>query len=113
MDTKAITGLFCALAGSALLLFALFRASLPRQKRWILAYMAVCFYVYGALEYFGVIRLESHSFRMTAFDWIRIAGGLAGLWLAFVERRKQPERKTWILLLIASIGFIVTGIFSI
>jgi hypothetical protein len=59
MDTKTITGLFCAVAGSAGLLIALFRTSLPRQKRLIFAYMGVCFFIYGALEFFGVIRLES------------------------------------------------------
>lgn len=46
---------------------------------------------------------------------LRVAdlGSVAGLWLPFVERRKQPEQKTGILLLIASIGITVTGIFSI
>jgi hypothetical protein len=59
MDTKTFTGIFCGLAGTASLLFGFLRASLPRRKRWIFAYMALCFFVYGALEYFGVIHLES------------------------------------------------------
>lgn len=59
MDTKTITGIFCAVAGLAGLFVAVFRTSLPRQKRWIFAYMALCFFVYGALEYFGIIHLES------------------------------------------------------
>ena len=59
MDTKTITGIFCAVASLAALLVALLRTSLPRQKRWIVAYMALCFFVYGGLEYFGIIQLES------------------------------------------------------
>jgi hypothetical protein len=59
MDTKTFTGIFCGVAGIASLLFGLLRAGLPRQKRWIFAYMALCFFAFGALEYFGIIRLES------------------------------------------------------
>lgn len=47
---------------------------------------------------------------MTFFDWVRIAGGVAGLWLTYTERRKNPQKKAWILLLIGSIGFILAGI---
>jgi hypothetical protein len=50
---------------------------------------------------------------MSTFDWLRIAGGVAGLWLTFNEYRKRPDRKVWILLLLGSIGLIVTGIFHI
>jgi hypothetical protein len=32
---------------------------LPRQKRWVFAYAALCFFIFGALEYFRVIHLES------------------------------------------------------
>lgn len=46
---------------------------------------------------------------MSTFDWLRIAGGVAGLWLAYTERRKNPQKKVWVLLLIGSIGLIVTG----
>lgn len=59
MATRTIVGLISVIAALALILTALLRTSLPRQKRWLLAYMAVCFLVYGALEYFGIIRLES------------------------------------------------------
>jgi len=38
---------------------AVLRTSLPLQKRWMLAYAAFCFFVFGGLEYFGIIHLES------------------------------------------------------
>ena len=59
MDTKTLTVIFAAVVGAVFFVIGLFRVSLPRQKRWILAYTALCFFVYGALEYFGVIHLES------------------------------------------------------
>jgi hypothetical protein len=59
VDTKTLVGVFGAIAGTAFLIVALFRTSLPRQKRLMLAYAALCFYAFGALEYFGIVRLES------------------------------------------------------
>ncbi len=59
MDTKIFMGIFAVVVGSAFVILALARKSLPRQRRWIFAYLGVCFFVYGALEFFGVIRLES------------------------------------------------------
>jgi hypothetical protein len=59
MDTKTVTGIFGALAGAASLLFGLLRVGLPRQKRVVFLTLAVSFFVYGALEYFGIIHLES------------------------------------------------------
>ena len=50
---------------------------------------------------------------MTAWDWIRIAGGVLGLWETYRQRQKNPQKKAWILLLIASIGFILAGAFRI
>jgi len=44
---------------------------------------------------------------------VRLLGGLAGLGLALAEYRKRPERKVWLLLLVGSIGLILTGIFHI
>jgi hypothetical protein len=59
MATRTITGIICAVAGVAFLLVALLGTRLPRQKRWMLAYTAVCFLVFGGLEYFGIIHLET------------------------------------------------------
>ena len=59
MATQTITGIVCAVTGFAILLLAVIRTSFPRQKRWILAYAAFCFFVFGGLEYFGIIHLES------------------------------------------------------
>jgi hypothetical protein len=59
MVTRTITGIVCAFAGLAFVLVAVLRTSLPRQKRWMFAYTAFCFFVFGGLEYFGTIRLES------------------------------------------------------
>jgi hypothetical protein len=50
---------------------------------------------------------------MTAWDWIRIAGGVFFLWVAYRERQRRPDRKVWILGLIAGIGFILLGVFHI
>lgn len=58
MDTKAIVGIFGLVAGTVFILIALLRSSLPRQKRFILVYTGVCFYAFGALEYFSIIHLE-------------------------------------------------------
>ena len=58
MDTKVFMGIFGAVVGSAFVIFALARKSWPRQKRLLFVYLGVCFYVYGALEYFGIIQLE-------------------------------------------------------
>ena len=114
VETKIFAGIFGAVVGSAFLVFALARKGLPRQKRLILAYTGVCFYVYGALKFFGIIRLEASSISQFDFGfWVRLLGGLAGLWLALAEYRKRPERKVWLLLLVGSIGLILTGIFHI
>ena len=59
MDTKTLVGALGAIAGTAFILVALFRRNLPRSKRLMLAYAGVCFYAFGALEYFGIIHLES------------------------------------------------------
>lgn len=59
MDTKAIAGICGAVIGIAFLLVGALRTSMPRRRRLIFAYTAVCFFVYGALEYFGIIHLES------------------------------------------------------
>ena len=50
---------------------------------------------------------------MTAWDWIRIVGGMLGLFETYRQRQKNPHKKVWILWLIASIGFILTGAFHI
>ena len=59
MDTKTITGIFCGVCGVASIIIALVANRPSRQKRWIFAYMGVCFFVFGGLEYFGIIHLES------------------------------------------------------
>jgi hypothetical protein len=59
MATRTITGIVGAFAGFAFLLIAVFRTSFPRQKRWVFAYTALCFFVFGELEYFGIVHLES------------------------------------------------------
>jgi uncharacterized membrane protein YeaQ/YmgE (transglycosylase-associated protein family) len=59
MRTNVAVGIFGALLGSAFLMLALFRTGSPRQRRLIFAYIGICFYIYGALEFFGVVRLES------------------------------------------------------
>jgi len=50
---------------------------------------------------------------MTAWDWIRIAGGVLGLCETYRQRQKNPQKKIWILWLIVSIGFILLGAFHI
>jgi len=50
---------------------------------------------------------------MTAWDWIRIIGGVVLLWDTYRQRHKNPQKKAWVLLLIASIGLILTGAFRI
>ena len=45
--------------------------------------------------------------------WVQLSGGLAGLWLAFAEYRARPDRKVWLLVLVASIGFIISAVASI
>jgi hypothetical protein len=109
MDTKTLTGIFCALAGTASLLFGILRTSLPSQKRWLFVYLGLSFFVYGALEYFGMIHLES---PMIAGQWIRIAGGVAFLSVAYLERRRGPGRRVWMLFLIAGICFVLLGVFG-
>ena len=52
-------GIFGAVVGSAFVICAFSRKGLSRKRRWIFAYVGICFYVYGALEFFRVIRLES------------------------------------------------------
>jgi len=59
MDTRTIVGILGLVAGTALILTALLCSSLPRQKRFMFIYAGVCFYVFGALEYFRIIHLES------------------------------------------------------
>ena len=59
MDTKTIVGIVGLVAGTAFILIALLRTSLPRQKRLMFIYASVCFYAFGALEYFSIIHLES------------------------------------------------------
>jgi hypothetical protein len=58
MDTNVFMGILGAVVGSFFVMFALARKSWPRQKRLIFVYVGVCFYVYGALEFFGIIQLE-------------------------------------------------------
>ena len=59
MDTKTIVGILGLIAGIAFMLIAFLRSGLPRQKRLIFVYAALCFFVFGALEYFGIIHLEA------------------------------------------------------
>jgi hypothetical protein len=59
MDTKTIVGILGLVVGTALILIALLRTSLPRQKRFMFIYASVCFYALSALEYFSIIHLES------------------------------------------------------
>ncbi len=59
MEAPTITAITCAILGSALLVAAALLTYQPRQRRMILAYMGVLFYVYGALEFFGIIHLAS------------------------------------------------------
>jgi hypothetical protein len=59
MDTKTIVGILGLVAGTAFILIALLRTSLPPQKRLMFIYAGVCFYAFGALEYFSIIHLES------------------------------------------------------
>jgi hypothetical membrane protein len=69
--------------------------------------------VFGGLEYFGIIPPRGTMTAMTAWDWIRIIGGLVLLWETYRQRQKKPKMKTWILLLVASLGLILTGAFHI
>ena len=55
MDTKTIVGILGLVAGTAFILIALLRTSLPRYKRLMFIYASVCFYAFGALEYFSII----------------------------------------------------------
>ena len=50
---------------------------------------------------------------MSAWDWIRIVGGVVLLWEAYRQRQKNPQKKAWILLLIGGILFIVAGAFRL
>ena len=59
MDPATATAIMCAIFGSALVGAAVFLRSQPRPRRLVLAYMGVLLYVYGALEFFGIIRLAS------------------------------------------------------
>jgi hypothetical protein len=109
MDIKTSTGIFCAVAGTASVLFGILRPSLPSQKRWPLVYLGLTFFVYGALEYFGMIHLES---PMVSGQWICLAGGVAFLSLAYLERRRRPGRRVWMLALIVGISFVLLGVFA-
>jgi hypothetical protein len=59
MATKAIVGILGLVVGTAFILIALLRTSLPRHKRLMFIYSGVCLYAFGALEYFSIIHLES------------------------------------------------------
>ena len=59
MNPKIVVGIVGLVAGTAFILLALLRTGLPRQNRLILAYAGLCFYAFGALEYFGIVRLEA------------------------------------------------------
>jgi uncharacterized membrane protein HdeD (DUF308 family) len=50
---------------------------------------------------------------MSAWDWIRIVGGVLGLYETYRQREKNPQKKVWILWLLISIGFILAGAFRI
>jgi hypothetical protein len=50
---------------------------------------------------------------MTTWDWIRIVGGVVFFWEAYRQRQKNPQKKVWILLLVAGVGFVLTGAFRI
>jgi hypothetical protein len=58
MNTASLAALVGCVIGTALLFAALSLARQPRQRRLILAYMGALFYVYAALEFFGIIHLE-------------------------------------------------------
>jgi hypothetical protein len=59
MHPATATAVICAIFGSALVAAAVFLRSQPRFRRLIFAYVGVLLYVYGALEFFGIIRLAS------------------------------------------------------
>jgi hypothetical membrane protein len=50
---------------------------------------------------------------MSIWDWVRIVSGIAALCLAYEARRKNPQKKGWILFVIGGIGFVLTGAFHI
>jgi len=59
MDTRTVVGVLGLVAGTTFILIALLRSGLPRQKRFMFVYAGVCFYAFGALEYYRIIQLES------------------------------------------------------
>ena len=59
MDTRTVTELVCVTAGAVSARLAVVLTTLARRRRWILAYMAFCFFACGALEYFGIIHFET------------------------------------------------------
>src|ERR1043166_6187204 len=113
MDTKTLNGIVCFIFVLSSLVVVIAVPRLPRQKRLLFAYMALCFFVFGGLEYFGIIHLERGTSFMTAWDWIRIIGGAVLLWETYRQRQKNPQKKAWVLFLIGSIGLVVTGAFRI
>lgn len=59
MDTGIIMGIFGAVVGTAFVFLGFARKGLPPRKRWMFVYAGICFYVFGALEWFGIIHLAS------------------------------------------------------
>jgi hypothetical protein len=59
MNPASVPVIIIAAIGTALLVAALVLRGQPRARRLILAYMGALFFVYGGLEFFGIIRLAS------------------------------------------------------
>ena len=60
MQTKTATAIIAGVIGSALLVAAFLLKAQPRWRRLVFTYMGALFYIYGALEFFGVIHLETN-----------------------------------------------------
>jgi hypothetical membrane protein len=113
MEPRIIeTGVFSAAGCVLILIGLLLRAKISKTRLFAFIYAGVLFLLSAFATFFRWINFADPQFGKPYDIW-RFGGGCFFVYLAIVQRRKNPKSKAWLLCLIAGIGLALLAIFHI